>query len=109
MKNTIIYCQDSTRGKLSFYLITPENKEYYLFTQNFRAITYNMFKNGVTLDKALDFSASRNHPVLQKTIEKFPTYIKYLEKEYHFVVLKQSIKKDRQSKRRWNDDDIEVA
>lgn len=108
MKKAFIYCQNSVAGKLSFYLTTPENREYYLFTQNFNAIVYRVFQNGITLDQALDFSNSKRHLILQKTMEKLPSYIRFLEKEYNFVVLKQSMKKDRTKKTRY-DDEIEAA
>lgn len=104
MKNTMIYCKDTIRGKLSFYIVTPDNKEYYLFTQNFRTVTYDYFKHGVMLDQALDFSNTRNHPALQKTFEKFPSTIKYLEKEYDFIVLRQTAKKTRKFRKEYFDE-----
>ena len=99
MKNTKIYCRITTRSKLSFYIVTPENKEYYLFTQNFRTVTYDYFRYGVTIDQALDFSNTRKHPALQKTFEKLPPCIRYLEKEYNFTVLRQTAKKTRKKRK----------
>ena len=91
MKSYII-CKGTGKAKTSFYLVF-NNAEHYLFTQNYRKGVKDYFMNGVTVDEALNIGKARFDSALIRTMEKIPTYIKYIEKEYGITVLRQTKKK----------------
>jgi len=90
---TTIYCTPTAKGALTFYL-KNENKEHFLFNQNYRKGVYHYYKNGVSVDTAKDFSRVKNRDTaILKTMEKLPMYVRYVEKEYNLIVLDQTKKK----------------
>lgn len=95
MKATI-YCESSSKGIHSFYLVTSVN-EYYMFSQNYRKGVHEYFNKGVRIDEATDFSKSRRDNAIRRTMTKIPVYIKYIEKEYGVEVLEQTKRKHRRS------------
>ena len=92
----VIYCKKAT-GIHSFYLIT-ENKEFYLFSQNYRKGVEKYYGKGVVLDDAIKYSKSHNDSAIIRTMNKLPMYIRYLEKKYGISVLNKS-KKNKQELR----------
>lgn len=86
-----IYCKmPKNEEKLAFYL-EFNGEKYFLFNQNRTDKVEAFFRNGVTLDRAIDMSASRNDFNLQKVMSKLLSYIKYIEKEYEIAVLRRSV------------------
>ena len=80
MKATI-YCKATDKGIHTFYL-RSEGCDYYLFRQNYRRGVDEYFRSGVVLERAIDFGKSRQNEAIQRTMQKLPSYIKYIEKEY---------------------------
>lgn len=93
MKATI-YCEPTSKGVHSFYLITSENK-YYLFSQDYRKGVHEYFRKAISIDEAMDFSKSHRDAAIRRTMAKIPMYIKYIEKEYEIEVLEQTKRKNR--------------
>lgn len=94
-----ISCENPAKGTLSFYLCTDEGR-YFLFSNEYRKGIANFFQYGLRLDAAHDFSKCRYDTAVTKVMSKFPSYIKYIEKEYGISVLRQTQKranKDRKS------------
>ena len=72
MKATI-YCEPTSKGMHSFYLIAS-GTEYYLFSQDYRKGVHEYFGKGVRIDKATDFSKSRRDAAIMRTMTKIPMY-----------------------------------
>lgn len=98
MKATI-YCKATDRGIHTFYL-RSEGCDYYLFRQNYRRGVDEYFKGGVILERAIDFGKSRQNEAIQRTMQKLPSYIKYIEKEYEIQILNKTIKKNARALRK---------
>jgi hypothetical protein len=90
---TCIYCKSTVQGIHSFFLLTRE-REYFLFSQNYRKGVHEYFSKGVLLDDARNYSKSNRDSALIRTMKKLPMYIKYIEKEYGIVVLNQTKKRN---------------
>ena len=95
MKATI-YCEPTSKGVHSFYLIAS-GTEYYLFSQDYRKGVHEYFGKGVRIDKATDFSKSRRDAAIMRTMTKIPMYIRYVEKEYGVEILERTKRKNRRS------------
>lgn len=93
MIKTTIFCKVTGKGVHTFYL-SANGSEYYLFSQNYRRGVNAYYRNGVSLDAAMDFGKSHHDTALEKTMQKLPTYVKYIEKEYGIAVLSQTVKKN---------------
>lgn len=89
---TKIYCQTTSKGVQSFYLL-HEGREHFLFSQDFRQSVKSYYEGGVTVSEALNNSRGGENHALRKTMEKFPSYIRYIEREYGITVLEQTAKK----------------
>ena len=92
MKSTV-YCTLTDKGVHTFYLVA-EGQEYYLFRQNYRRGVNNFFRDGVNIDRAIDFSKARHDDALIRTMQKLPMYIKYIEKCYGVEVLRATAKRN---------------
>lgn len=86
---TKIYCIISDKGIHSFYL-QHNSKRFYLFSQNYRKGVHKYYKNGVSLEDAINFNKSHRDEAVTHTMEKLPAYIKYIEKEYDIAVYKKT-------------------
>ncbi len=80
---------------------------YFLFSQKYSFKTLNYFKNGIDLERALSFKCAKSMKSrsVMKVTEKLIPYIKYIEKEEHIVVLKQTMQSKYIS--RWKKSDSE--
>lgn len=92
MKSTV-YCTPTDKGIHTFYLVT-ERQEYYLFHQNYRKGVNDFFRDGVNLDRAIDFTRAHHDEAVIRTMQKIPMYIKYIEKCYGVEVLRATAKKN---------------
>ena len=78
--------------KLHFFL-QANNKVYFLFAQSFNEELFEAFRNGVTLDKALDFSMAKRNKSILRVIDKLPSHVRYIEQEYGIEIFRKSSKR----------------
>lgn len=90
--NTRIYCRATQNGTHSFY-VSVMNKEYFLFSQDFRQGVQAYYKNGVRLDEATNYSKAHNDSAIKRTMTKIPIFIEYIEKEYGIVIYEKKAQK----------------
>lgn len=89
-----VYCVTTKRNTQSFY-VSIGGKEYFLFSQGYRTSNKEYFENGVTLEDMGNY----NHSLaVRKTLDKLPTYLRYVEKEYGIEIYQ----KDKKNKRNNN-------
>lgn len=86
---SMIYCQTTKKGVLSFYLVL-DGKRYYLFSQKYRKSVKQYFRRGVSINQSIDFSKAHKNTALEKTMSKIPMYLRYVEKEYRIQVLQKT-------------------
>ena len=86
---TKIYCKEQKRGTLSFYL-KYMGVDYFLFYQHFKSGTNDYYKNGVSLDEAINYSRWQRNWAVFKTMGKIPMYIKYIDKETNIQILNKT-------------------
>lgn len=110
-----IFCKTVAKGKQSFYM-TVNGQKYFLFTQDYRVSNKEYFQNGVSIFEINNYGGVHSTAV-KKTLDKLPSYIKYIEKEYEIAVYNktkeaQHKKKSKQYKREqflWRSLDWEAA
>lgn len=77
MKSRISVQKD--KQNLDFYLHS-NNGEFYLFSQDYSKGVYEYFKNGRSVNEIRKFDKWNKNPRLNKTIERLPKQIQYVEK-----------------------------
>lgn len=92
MRCTII-CRPTDTGMHSFYLTTG-NASYFLFSQHFRCGVNRYFSDGVRLDEAMDFSRAKGDSAIIRTMEKLPSHIRYIEREYDIEILRKTAQRN---------------
>ncbi len=110
-----IFCKTVAKGKQSFY-IAVGGKTYFLFQQAYRVSNKEFFQQGVRVDEINKYAGVHSAAV-RKTLDKLPTYIRYVEKEYGIAIYNktkdtQLRKKQKGHKREpfmWKQVDWEVA
>ena len=90
---TKIYCRTTDAGVQSFYLV-HRGEEHFLFSQDYRTSVRNYYGRGVPIDRALNNPRAGENTALRKTMEKLPSYIRYVEKEYGITVLEQTRRRE---------------
>ena len=98
---TKIYCIVSDKGVHSFYML-HDGCRYYLFQQDYRKSVQRYFRQGVSLRDAMNFKKTHNDGALRHTMEKLPSYIKYIEKEYGIAVSEKTKQKQRNLSRKYS-------
>ena len=98
MLNTI-FCKTTAKDTHSFY-ITANGETHFLFAQSFRRGVKNYFEHGVRIDEAINFTKAKGDRALMRTMEKLPSYIHYIEREYGMEILKKTSRKNQTSKKR---------
>lgn len=86
-----VYCIVKN-GLLDFY-VTCNGNSYYLFQQKYRKGVYRYYCNGIILNNAIKFSKSHYDTAIMKVMEKIPSYICYIEKEYNVSIMNKTIYK----------------
>ena len=88
MKTAIVFCVGANdhSGNQDFY-VKVDNVDYFLFRQSYRKGIKEYFGNGVHIDKALKNNWNKLDRAVLRTIDKLPSYIKYVEKEYGVAIL----------------------
>lgn len=74
---TTIYCKKRETNKIDFYMVTGET-EYFLFSQ--KKSYYGVekyFRQGVSLDDAINHKKGKSDHMINKTMTKLPIYIRY--------------------------------
>lgn len=79
-----IYCRTVAKGKQSFYVMV-NGKRYFLFTQDYRKSNKEFFQNGVGISK-INHYGNVHSTAVRKTLDKLPSYIRYIEKEYGVAI-----------------------
>ena len=87
---TKVYCKTVARGQQAFYLVV-NNKEYYLFSQDYRVSVKEYFMSGISIRETMNF-ANAHSTAVRRTLDKLKTYIPYIEKEYGIVVMEKTRK-----------------
>ena len=99
MKKSTIYCKTTSKGVQSFYA-NVHGQDHFLFSQNYRTGVRNYFIRPKSIDKALDFSCANGDFCLVHTMEKLPSYIRYIEREYGIEVLDKTRRKNERARTR---------
>ena len=68
----------------------------FLFSQAYHVSNKEFFRNGVSVDRVNDYSGVHSTSV-RKTMDKLPSYIRFVEKEYG-VAIYDKTRKAKQSK-----------
>lgn len=111
-----IFCKTVAKGKQSFY-VTVEGRRYFLFTQDYRASNKEFFQNGVGISEIGNYGNVHSTAV-KKTLDKLPSYIRYIEKEYGIAIYEKTQKAQKLQKKQkpykrerflWQHLDWEVA
>lgn len=92
-----IFCKTVAKGKQSFY-VTVEGKRYYLFTQDYRASNKEFFQNGVCISEINNFGGVHSTAV-KKTLDKLPSYIRYIEIEFGVAIFEKTKKAQKVQKK----------
>ena len=90
MKAKVI-CKAAGKGQQNFFVVVA-GKEYYLFRQDYRASNQDFFKNGVSIDSIGNYDGVHSQAV-RKTLDKLPTYLRYIEKEYGIAIYERGAQK----------------
>ncbi len=81
-----IYCKSTSNNVQTFYLMV-EGVKYFLFKQSFKKSNKEAFQNGVYLFDLGKLRKSKNYDI-RKTATKLPVFIRNVEREHGFKVLK---------------------
>ena len=109
-----VFCKTTAKATQSFF-VNVHGRDYFLFNQNFRKSNKEYFRNGVNIHELGNFSSAHSSAV-RKTLDKLPTYLRYVEKEYDVAIYNKPQKKVASKKQaykrsafRWQDYSLEVA
>ena len=110
-----IFCKTVAKGKQSFY-VAVDGQTYFLFQQAYRVSNKEFFQQGVRVGEINKYAGVYSTAV-RKTLDKLPSYIRYVEKEYGIAIYNktkdmQQRKKQKGHKREpflWKQLDWEVA
>ena len=91
--NNTVFCKSTGHDVQSFYLRSGSTN-YYLFTQNYKQSVHDYFAGGVNITNALSSPSGRKDTAINKTMEKLPKYITYIEKEFGLAVLEKTKRKN---------------
>lgn len=95
MKTKII-CEKVDHKTQAFYAIVGKDK-YFLFEQKYSSSVREFFKYGYYLD-GVDYSKTTAENV-RHTLEKLPSYIHYVEKEFNVVIYEKTRKQIKNKKK----------
>ena len=94
-----IYCEPSKSGRLNFFVSTSGEK-HYLFSCAYSERTEEHFKGGVFLDNAIDRTRAGGNSGILHVMDKLPSHIRYIEREYGLKILRKTKAADMRHKRR---------
>ena len=104
-----VMCRTVEKGQQAFF-VKVDRKEYFLFQQEFRKSVKDFFQNGVSVNATNNYSSAHSTAV-RRTLDKLPSYLHYIEKEYDVEIYEKtkearSVKRMKPYKRqafRWQD------
>ena len=110
-----VFCRTTAKETQSFF-VKVGGRDYFLFQQDFRKSNKEFFRNGVGVHAINNYSSVHSAAV-KKTLDKLPSYIRYIEKEYDVAIYEKTKKKLESKKKnsykrdtfRWQDYAWEVA
>ena len=110
-----VFCKTTAKATQSFF-VKVAGRDYFLFQQDFRKSNKEFFRNGVGVHAINNYSGVHSTAV-RKTLDKLPSYIRYIEKEYDVAIYEKTKKKLDEKKKntykrntfRWQDYDWEEA
>ena len=88
---SMILSKVEVSGYHTLYLVA-DNKEYYLFRQAYRRGVADYYRNGASIDDALNYSKAKFDTSVIRTMRKLLNHIRYVEKEFDIVVLDRTRK-----------------
>ena len=94
-----VSCKPTAKGIHSFY-IEASGETHFLFSQDYRRGVNKYFRDGVRLDDALNFSLAKGDNAIERTMEKLPKHIEYIEREYDLEILRKTAKKNAKHNKR---------
>ena len=86
-----VFCKTTAKATQSFF-VKVGGREYFLFQQDFRKSNKEFFRNGVGVHAINNYSSVHSTAV-KKTLDKLPSYIRYIEKEYDVAIYEKTKKK----------------
>lgn len=95
----IIYCRNTEKGIHNFY-IEANGETHFLFSQSYKTGVRDYFGRGVSIDEAMNFKKANGNTAVIRTMEKLPSYIRYIEREYGMEVLRRTARKNQGHKRK---------
>ena len=110
-----VFCKTTAKATQSFF-VKVGGREYFLFEQDFRKSNKEFFRNGVGVHAINNYSSVHSTAV-KKTLDKLPSYIRYIEKAYDVAIYEKTKKKLETKKKnsykrdtfRWQNYEWEVA
>ena len=75
--------------RLKFYL-HANGETHYMFDQTFHNTVYDYYRDGVSVDQAINYSFAKGNAALQRAMDRIPAQLQYLENEYNVVALQKS-------------------
>lgn len=75
-----VFCKTVAKGIQAYY-VSVDGNSIYLFQQNYRVSNKEFFSNGVVVH-ALGKFRNVHSTSVRNTLEKIPSYLRYVEKEY---------------------------
>lgn len=110
-----VFCKTTAKAMQSFF-VKVDGRDYFLFQQDFKKSNKEFFHNGVSVNSINRYSGVHSMAV-KKTLDKLPSYIHYIEKEYNLAIYEKTKKKLDEKKKntykrntfRWQDYDWEEA
>ena len=79
-----VFCKTTAKATQSFF-VKVGGRDYFLFQQDFRKSNKEFFRNGVGVHAINNYSGVHSTAV-KKTLDKLPSYIRYIEKEYDVAI-----------------------
>ena len=83
-----VFCKTTAKGRQTFY-VARGNKKYLLFTQDYRVSNKEFFRNGVPANELFNYSNVHSTAV-KKTLDKLPSYIRFVEDEYGIAIFEKT-------------------
>ena len=101
-----IFCKTVAKGKQSFY-VAVDGQTYFLFQQAYRVSNKGFFQQGLRVDEINKYAGVYSTAV-RKTLDKLPSYIRYVEKECGIAIYNKT-KGHKREPFLWKQVDWEVA
>lgn len=70
-------------NKDEFYVVTSSKTKHYLFSSRHCKAVHTFYEKGVRYQNATDFSKARRNPRICGIMERLPSAVRYISKEYY--------------------------